>query len=70
MSVQTLSSAIKNAVNQRLYNESRAKRGFIKDGVFLAGSNSFPFKLAVDCPLNKRVWAQLDKHGNAIIIGA
>ena len=72
MSVTSLTSAIKNAVDKRINNEARAKRGTIKGGMFQVGSKSYPFKQAVDCNTaeGNRVWAQLTPNGIAVIVGA
>lgn len=70
MSVRNLSEAIKKAVDLRIEMEARAKRGIIKNGMFHSGTKAYQFKQAVDCNLNGRVWAQLDKNGRAVIIGA
>lgn len=70
MSVKELKTAIKNAVDKRINEEARALHGTIKNGMFHCGSKAFPFKQVVDCNLNSKVWAQLDKNRKAIIIGA
>ena len=70
MSVKELGTAIKNAVDKRINEEARAKRGIIKKGMFQTGSKSYPFKQAVDCNLSGTLWAQLDNRGNAVIVGA
>ena len=70
MSVNQLASAVKNAVDKRIDEESRAKQGFIKGGRFQCGSKSYPFKQVVDCNLSGKVWAQLDKQSRAVIVGA
>lgn len=70
MSVQKLASSIRNAVDKRIANEARAMRGTIKNGMFVSGSKSFPFKQAVECNLNGILWAQRDNRGNAVIVGA
>ena len=47
-------------------------RGTIKNGMFVSGAKSFPFKQAVDCSVfeGSRVWAQRSNNGKAIIVGA
>ena len=70
MSISELSASLKKAVDQRISQESQAKRGVIKNGRFQCGAKSFPFKQAVDCNLNRKVWAQMTKSGVAVIVGA
>lgn len=71
MGIKELATAIRNAVNKRIDEEARAKRGIIKDGRFLVGAKSYPFKQAVDCNTSEgnRVWAQLSTNGDAVIVG-
>ena len=69
MSIQSLSTAVKNAVDTRIKREARALRGTVKDGRFQCGNKSYPFKQAVDCNV-RRVWAQLSPNGDAVIVGA
>ena len=69
MGVRELAAGIKNAVDKRIANEARAKRGVIKNGRFVSGATSRPFIAAVDANLNAKVWAQISPNGNAIIIG-
>ena len=72
MSIQSLSTAVKNAVDTRIKREARALRGTVKDGRFQCGNKSYPFKQAVDCNVSsgRRVWAQLSPNGDAVIVGA
>ena len=70
MSIQDLKAALKKAVDTRIFDEAKAKRGVIKNGRFHFGAKSYPFKQAVDCSLSGKVWAQLTKNNTAIIIGA
>ena len=72
MGVQNLKEAIKNAVQNRIDEESKAKRGVIRGGNFVSGSKAYPFTQAVDCDVgeNSRVWAQISKNGTAVIVGA
>ena len=72
MGVRELTTAIKNAVDKRIANEARAKRGIIKDGRFVSGRESYDFKQAVDCNISdgNKVWAQLTSNGIAVIVGA
>lgn len=72
MSVQRLATAIKSAVDTRINNEARAMRGTIKNGMFVCGAKSFPYRQAVDCSVfdGSRVWAQRSNNGKAIIVGA
>lgn len=70
MSVTELATTLKNAVDEHINREARALRGIIKNGMFCCGARTYPFKQAVDCSLKGKVWAQLDKNGRAIIIGA
>ena len=72
MSVQSLASSIKNAVDNRIKKEARAMRGTISGGMFVSGAKSFPYKQAVDCNTfeGNKVWAQRATNGKAVIIGA
>lgn len=72
MGVKDLAAAVASAVQRRIENESRAKRGVIRDGRFISGSKSYPFMQAVDCDIGngKRVWAQLSSNGTAVVVGA
>lgn len=72
MSIQSLANSIKNVVDKRIDNEARALHGTIKTGMFISGSQSLPFKAAVDCNTSdgRRVWAQRSKDGKAVIVGA
>lgn len=70
MSVQSLASNIKNAVDTRIRNEARALRGTVKNGTFISGSKSFPAKQAVDCNTRGKVWAVPSTNGKAVIVGA
>ena len=70
MSIKDLSAAIKNAVDNRIKHEAMAKRGTIQNGKFHCGAKSYPYKLAVDCNLNGKVWAQLTPDGTAVVVGA
>ena len=72
MSVQRLADSLKAAVDKRISNEARAMRGTIRNGMFVSGAKSFPFKQAVDCSVfdGSRVWAQRSTNGKAIIVGA
>lgn len=71
MSMQNLANVIKSAVDKRIAEESRARRGTIHDGRFISGGKSYPFTPAVDCSTGegKRVWAQLSNNGKAVVIG-
>lgn len=68
--VADLKTAIKAAVDSRIEQEARAKRGTIQDGMFHCGAKTYPFKQAVDCSLKNKVWAQLSTSGKAVIVGA
>lgn len=70
MSIRDLSTSLKQAVDKRINDEARAKRGVIKNGRFHFGAKSYPFKQAVDCSLSGKVWAQLSPNGTAVIVGA
>ena len=72
MGVRELAMAIRVAVQQRIDEESRAKRGVIQGGRFISGSKSYPMLQAVDVDTSngKRVWAQLSKNGSAVVVGA
>ena len=72
MSVQELGTAIKNAVDRRINEEARAKRGTILNGRFQCGARSYPYKQAVDCNISTghKVWAQQATNGKAVIVGA
>lgn len=72
MGIQRLADSLKAAVDKRVSNEARAIRGTIKNGMFVSGAKSFPFKQAVDCSVfeGSRVWAQRSNNGKAIIVGA
>lgn len=71
MSVQRLANTIKNIIDTRIQQESRALHGKIVDGRFLCGNKSYPYESAVDVnTLNgKTVWAQLSQNNSAVIIG-
>lgn len=70
--LQGLADSVKNIVQQRIDNESRAIKGVMKDGQFVSGNKSYPAKQAVDVDVSNGsiVWAQLDRNGNAIIVGS
>lgn len=72
MGVRELAAAVKSAVRWRIDNEARAKRGVIQNGRFISGSKSYPMIQAVDVDTSngKRVWAQLSKNGNAVVVGS
>ncbi len=72
MIVQNLANTIKSAVDKRIAEESRARRGTIQNGSFISGSKSYPFTAAVDCHTGngRRVWAQLSTTGKAVVVGA
>lgn len=72
MGVQNLKAAIKNAVQNKIDEESKAKCGVIRGGNFVSGSRAYPFTQAVDCDTSDgaRVWAQISKNGTAVIVGA
>ena len=72
MSIQNMTDAIKNAVDNRINNEARAMRGTIHDGRFVSGGKSYPLKTAVDCNTGEgnKVWAQPSKNGDAVAVGA
>lgn len=69
--IQGLADAIKSAVQNRIDEESKAKRGTIQNGNFVNGAKSYPFIQAVDCNISNgsRVWAQLSRSGKAVIVG-
>lgn len=69
--IQGLADAIKAAVQNRIDEEARAKRGLIQNGNFISGGKSYPFVQAVDCDVSNgsKVWAQLSRSGKAVIIG-
>ena len=68
MSVQALANSIKQALEQKVQNESRAIRGTISNGRFYSGNKSYPFTRAVETT-GDRVWAQLSPNNKAVIIG-
>lgn len=72
MGIQNLAETIKQAVQEKVAKEARARRGTIQDGQFVSGSDIYPVKQAVDVDVSNgaRVWAQLDNNGNAIIVGS
>ncbi len=72
MSIQNLASSIKSAVDKRIAEESRARRGTIQGDRFISGGKSYPFAAAVDCNTGdgRRVWAQLSTNGKAVVVGA
>ena len=70
MSIQNLANAIKAAVDKRVREEARARRGYISGGRFITGSKSYPAKQAVECNTTKSVWAQLSTSGDAVIVGS
>lgn len=69
--VKGLATAIKIAVQIRIDEEAKAKRGTIQNGNFINGSKSYPYIPAVDCNTNNgsKVWAQLSRNGTAVIVG-
>ena len=70
--ISGLTSAIKSAVQKKVAEESRAKRGTIQNGQFVSGNKSYPVKQAVDVNASNgsKIWAQLDNNGNAVIVGS
>ena len=72
MGVRELAATFKSIVDWRVAEEARAKRGIIRGGRFISGAKSYPMLQAVDVDTSngKRVWAQLSKSGNAVVVGA
>ena len=72
MGVKELSDALKNAVQKRIDKESRARRGIIQNGQFACGAKTYPYLQAVECNTSegKKVWGQLSKNGNMVVVGA
>ena len=72
MGIQNLAKTIKQLLQKKISTESRAMRGIIQGGQFVSGAKSYPYDVAVDVNTSNgsKVWAQLDNHGRAIIIGA
>ena len=70
--ISGLANAIKSAVDKKVAEESRAKRGTIQNGQFVSGSKSYPFVQAVDVNASNgsKVWATFDSKGNAVIVGS
>lgn len=71
MSIQSLSTALKKAVDARIDKEARAMHGTIIDGRLQVGAKSYPFTTAVDVGTHngRKVWAQLSKSGKAVVVG-
>lgn len=71
MSVQELTAAVKDAVERRIDEESKAQRGTIQNGRLQIGAKSYPYTSAVDVRTHDgdKVWAQLSKSGRAVIVG-
>lgn len=71
MSVANLSKAIKSTVEKRIEKEGRVQRGIVNNGRVQIGSKSYPMKQAVDCNASngRKVWAQLSKSGDAVVVG-
>ena len=71
MSVSSLATKIKAAVEYRIKMEAQAMRGTIQNGRFSSGGKSYPYTTAVDCDTSegKKVWAQKAQDGRAVIIG-
>lgn len=67
--IDGLEQVLQDAVQQRVNEEARARRGRIQGGKFISGARSSPYIAAVDANLNGKVWAQMSPNGNAIIIG-
>ena len=72
MSVRELATAIRNAIDRRIRQEARARRGTIQDGMFQSGAKAYPYKQAVDCDTSEgsRVWAVPATNGDAVVVGA
>ena len=70
--INGLTKVIKSALQKKVDEEARAKRGIIKDGQFQSGAMSYPAVSAVDVDTSagRSVWAQLDRNGRAVIVGA
>ena len=70
--IEGLKSAVSKALQKRIDEEAKAKHGTMKDGLFVSGNKSYPAIQAVDVDTSggSRVWAQLDRNGNAVIVGA
>lgn len=71
MGVQELALAIKNAIDERIKKEARARRGQISSGSLQIGPQAYPYSQAVDCDTSsgRYVWSQLTANGRAVIVG-
>ena len=71
MGVQELAAAIKNAMDERIKKEARARRGQVSQGALQIGSRAYPYSQAVDCDTSsgRYVWSQLTANGRAVIVG-
>lgn len=71
MGVAELASAVKSAVDKRIAAEARAMRGTMQNGRFISGAKSYPMIQATDVDTGdgKKVWAQLSRNGNAVVVG-
>lgn len=71
MGVKELAMAIKNAMDERIKKEARARRGQVSSGALQIGSRTYPYSQAVDCDTSsdRYVWSQLTPNGRAVIVG-
>lgn len=72
MSVTSLASAVKVAMNERIGREARAIRATIRNGQLVTNARSYDFTQAVDVNVHngRRVWALRAQNGKAVIVGA
>ena len=70
MSLNSLQSEMKIAMNQRIETESRAKRGFIQNGKFISGNEQYKAVQAVECNIDGKVYAVITSNKKAVIVGA
>ena len=69
--INRLAETIKNAMQRRIDTEARTLRGTIRNGKFISGARSYPYISAVETNTRNgsRVWAQLSKNNQAVIVG-
>lgn len=72
MSIQSMASTVRTAMNERIAKESRAFRGLIRNGRLLVGKESLSAIQAVECNTSngRKVWAQRTRYNSALIVGA
>lgn len=69
--IEGLGKTLKNAMDKRISQEARMKRGVVSNGRIYCGARSYPYKQAVDCSTanGRKVWAQVANNGQAVVVG-